>query len=360
MRILRAIATLMIVVFLLLSPGYIKDHLSSDPFRAFFDIPEAKWHGKIELWHIVSFRTYQGSVTKLLRERATVWNKSHPGIHIEVVGMTEKKFQERIARGEFPDAYSFASGVCYLEQLQVLAMDTPKPTGSIPCATNNGDLYAVPYLYSGYFLLANTELLATSGMELGASIDPAMLQAALDQEKKTPQLFMPPVLAARADLSGALATLDDFSRGKTLFAVGDARYLGDLVRSEKNTVLFEAVPYPGYTDQVQYLGVAAGADQNRLAALSDFFSVLLTEEEQVRVPTVGAFPIREDAANIVFSEPLLTAFYQSHDSMTAPDPFLYQRHRQALEADALRALADETDGKNSFWERMDVVMFTKN
>lgn len=360
MRIFRATATLMIVVFLLLSPGYIKERLASDPFRAFFDIPEAKWHGKIELWHIVSFRTYQGSVTKLLRERATAWNKSHPGIHIEVVGMTEKKFQERIARGEFPDAYSFASGVCYLEQLQALSMDAPKLTGSIPCATNNGDLYAVPYLYSGYFLLGNAELLATSGMELAASIDPAMLQAALDQEKKTPQLCMPPVLAARANLTGTLAVQEGFCLGRTLFAIGDARFLGDLVRSEKNTVLFETVPYPGYTDQIQYLGAAAGTDSRRLDALSEFFTFLLTQEEQARVTTVGAFPVRMDAVNIVFSEPLLTAYYQSCGSMTAPDPFLYQRHRQALEADALRALSDESGGKKAFWERMDVVMFTKN
>lgn len=359
-RALRVPVTAGLLAFLALSPSWLNEQLSRRRYTEFLEPPKAEWHGRVELWHVAEFRVYQGSVTDYLQARADAYCKRHVGVHIDVVGLTVKRYNDRIARGSFPDAYSFPSGLVYREQLAPISPALPDLRGALAPACADGQIYAVPYLVSGYFLVANTRLLPGYGLALPevpteAALG-ALLQAALDvPDAPVPQLCMPSVLAARMGLVGTLATAEQFTAGQTALGVLDARALGDILRSQKGALSVEAIPVTSYTDEVQYLAAARQADEKKAAVVADFLAFLLTEGEQRRLSALGALGVTKLASAPVYTEELLTTLYAAYETPAIPDPFAYQRHRQALEEEALWALCGDPAAIASFSRRMQVV-----
>ncbi|MEG1525597.1 MAG: hypothetical protein RRZ24_09455 [Clostridia bacterium] len=359
MRVIKWLVTASILLFLMLSPGWLVPNLAHNVYLDFWTKPVPSWHGRIEIWHIAEFRTYQGSVTDFLQQRADVYCKRHPGVHIDVIGLTVKRYNDRITRGAFADAYSFPSGLIYAEQLQPLEITLPDLADGISPATIDQKSFAIPYLMSSYFLVGNTQLLSANGFVLPENTteaDTAYLQSALNiSSPKAPQLYMPFILAARMGLEGQLATLEQFQKGQTMLAVMDARMLGETQRASSGNLLVEAIPFTAYTDQVQYLGLSRGATPQQAAAFSEFIIFLLSETQQQRLTLLGALPIVKLENVPIFSEPLLNALYAASLFPAMPEPFSYQRHKDALYSEALAALTGDALAKTSFQERMKVV-----
>lgn len=353
-RILKITATAVIAAFLAFSPPWLLRGLQRDEYHAFFAKPAATWHGRIELWHIAGFRVYQGSVTDYLQSRADAYCKKHPGVHIDIVGLTETQYRERLDRGAFPDAYAFPPGYVYVEQLRALSLIPPTYLGNLAPSVQEDAVYAVPYLMSGYYLAGNAQLLTKYGFELPESADAAYLQAALDLSADTPQLSMPVIHAARLGLTGTLAEADAFKSGECMLAVLSARALGDILRGDAAPLL-DAIPFPDYTDEVFYLGAAAGADDNQAAALSDFAAFLLSEKEQLRLPSLGALPVIATTEKPVYADEQLTDLYKAYIVPVTPDPFAYERHRAKLTDEALAALTGDAAAIAAFFQRLAVV-----
>ena len=103
------------------------------------------------------------------------------------------------------------------------------------------------------------------------------------------------------------------------------------------------------------LSAAAETDETRCAIVLELADFLLSGDEQARLASLGAFPVVTEAQT-AYAEHLLTDWQAACGDIAAPDPFLYQRHREALEADALRALAGEAGGADAFSERFQVVL----
>ncbi len=355
--VLRAALAAALLLFLVLSPAPLARGVGLDRYRAFFEKPATEWYGRITIWHIVEFKPYQGSGTKFLRDRAEAFCTSRPGVHFEVIGMTAEKALERLARGETPDGYSFPSGFLYPERLQPMTADgAPKLRAGVPAAAWEGTLYALPYLQSCHVLLVNTQLLYEAGLEMPKSFDASLLRAALALRAKTPQLAMPETLAAERGLSGALAEYADFTAGKAMLAVSDLRAYGALQRAEEQNLLVEALPVPGFFPLVQYLGAARDTDEKRAALIAAFAQTLLTQDEQRRLPALGALPVAAETGELAYSEPALAACLAALPETRAPEPFLYERHRAALAEDARAALSGEAAAKAAFFERLSVVL----
>lgn len=359
--VLRAIATAGILAFLALSPKWLLAQLARQRYVEFLEKPPAEWHGQITLWHIADFRVYQGSVTDYLQARADAYCKRHTGVHIDVLGLTVKRYNDRIQRGEFPDMYSFPSGLMYCEQLGAIDPALPKFRGALAPAGADKVIYAVPYLTSGYLLAINTALATKYRLELpgseGADLEPvvALFQSALAADAKTPQLHMPPVLAARMGLVGTLATLEQFQSGQTALAVLDARTYGDLIRSQKTNLPLEAVPVTNYTEAVQYLAAARGVDETRAGIIADFIAYLLSDGEQQRLSSLGALPVTALETAPEYTDEQLEKLYEAYESPAVPEPFAYQRHREQLVEEATAALTGDAGSRVSFSERMQVV-----
>ncbi|MDO4573004.1 MAG: hypothetical protein Q4C13_06510 [Clostridia bacterium] len=348
MRIFRWIAAALIVAYLIFTPPIIRQGLARDPYRDWLTPATPAWRGRIEIWHIAGFKVYQGSVTHYLEERAEAYCQAHAGVHIEIVGMTRGQYEARVARGAFPDAYSFPGGLVYAEQLRAADYAAVEYRGGLGAVPRGGETLAVPWLMSGYFLVCNTQLLAQNRMELPESADTAVLQQALDMG----QLEMPAVLAARAGLEGTLAEAGSFEKGRCMLAVLDARALGELRRGGK--LLVSALPFGPYSDELQYLGASSRTDAKRAAIVADFAAFLLSDAEQERLSQLGALPVTAASAP-VYAEELLSGWLAACPEPLCPEPFLYQRHLAALEDEALAALAGDENAKKSFSERMAVV-----
>ena len=356
--VLRAVLLPLLCAFLLFAPPWLLRGLSRDYIHAVFEPEPIQWRGKLELWHIVGFRTYQGSVTNHLSERTAAFSRQHPGVFIEVTGLTVEQFAERYARGERPDLYSFPNGLLYREQLRALPLDPPALRSGLSAAAADGEIFAVPYLMSGYFLLINGQRPYLSGGRAPSSPEEADLQAAL----QAGELAVPPVPGAQLGLTGTASTDSAaaeaaFRKGKLSYLVADARALGDLNRAADGNLLLSTLPMAGYTDQVQFLAAAAGTDDQRCAIAAELILFLLTPTEQERLAALGAMPVA-DGVKAVYSEPLLAGWNEAFADHPAgvPDAFLYQRHREALVQDALRAMAGEAGASDAFSERLAVVL----
>lgn len=353
MRVLRAVLALLIAAFLLLAPPRLLRGLAGVFPRGVTEQEPPAWEGIIELWHIVDFRAYQGSVTQHLRAQADAFCRAHPGVYIEVTGMSVEAFEQRYARGERPDAYSFPCGLLYREQLRPLP-EAPEGIAALRdglhAAEADGAVYAVPYLMSGYFLLMDPQSALLTGGRTPASLDEAPLQEALEAGR----LEAPAVYAALLGLTGEPAEAGAFRAGRAGMALADARALGDLRRAEDGNLLFDALPATAYTDQVQYLGAAARTDETRAAIVAALCDFLLEDAQQTQLSSLGALPAT--GADAAYAERLLSDWNAACGEVVSPDPFLYQRHREALEADALRALSGESGAAEAFYERLALVL----
>lgn len=360
MRMFQWILSALIILYLIVTPGWILSGLDQDPRGEVFQKESPSWYGIIELWHIVSFKPYCGSATAYLEERAKSYAKAHPGVHINVTGLTPDQFQDRLHRGLSPDAYSFASGSLYLERFSSMPIALPKLA---PCAKPGlfaGELYALPYFVSGYALTVNTQILYQKGLDMPETVEQTFLERSIALPGQVSNLFAPEILAARCGLVGGLSTREDFLKGQVLTGLTDQYTVGAIRRSDQLNLLIEALPVTGYTDLIQYIGPARGVDGKRREIVSDFALFLLSDDSQKRLSAIGVMPASAEVSDVVYSEPLLESFYKTYQGAESPDPFLYERNLGALHDEALGALSGSVSGQNAFHERFSVVFGGKS
>ena len=78
---------------------------------------------KRQLWHVVSFPTPETGGVTYLTERASAFERQHPYVYVDVIGMTPEEAEERKKSGESPDILSFPMG--YLNDASSLAALEP-------------------------------------------------------------------------------------------------------------------------------------------------------------------------------------------------------------------------------------------
>ncbi len=293
----RAAAALLILLFLL----YAGPRVGAGTGESFYvksrQLQPPDYVGTLTLYHIVTCKTYQGSVTAFLTERAEAFNKRHFGVRITVEGMGEADFWERRA-----DMYSFFSGVLYEELLQ--EVDFAPETDLRPGLTLTP--YAAPWCFSGYVKTTVGET------------DP-------------------------------VATLANGATGTVL----DLRAWGDIQREGEMGA--DAAVAGAFTDQVCYLGVDRNTDEEKARACLAFYAFLLSEPTQRLLPSLGAFSVRTDAP-CPYGNSLLLDLDRAYKKVIAPDPFAYHTHRTKLREEAAAALAGDEGAKNNFFQRLAIVI----
>jgi len=258
--------------------------------------------GTITLYHIVTHRTYQGSVTAFLQERAEAFNKQHFGVRIAVEGMGEQDFWERLSYGRRADMYSFFSGALYEELLQAAAFPTEAPLREGLRMTD----YAAPWFFSGY-VQADGE---------GAS----------------------PIVALANHASSPVLDLR---------AWGDLRRAGE-ARGEASF----AGPF---NDQICYLGVARDTPPEKAEWCLKFFDFLISAPVQRMLPALGAFSVRTDTP-CPYGDALLVTLDRAYETLTTPDPFAYHVHKAKLLEEAELALGGDEAAKSNFFQRLAIVI----
>ncbi len=354
--VLRSILAISMLVFFVCAPPFLRQSLQTNIYRSWLENTKPEWTGIITLWHVVGFKTYQGSVSSFLEQRAAAYESAHRGVYWKILAMTPEEMQERYTRGERPDAWSFALGTLYPEQLSPFSdtLDMPALRGGLTPALSDGVVYGLPYLYSGYFLICNTQLLQKSRLEWPDTDQIAWLREALAAAPDAALLAGDPIIAARLSLTGEPEQYSRFQSEKVPLAIADARALGDLSRkrsSNNGGFTFECAALGGYTPQVQYIAADAKADAQRKLHIEAFACTLLEETSQQKLTALGALPVIETEP--VYANDLMTSLYDAYASPQIPQAFAYQRHAGQLYTDALRALNGEPD---DFAARMNEVL----
>jgi len=322
-----------IVLFLLLSPGPLRAARGVSFYRGLFPVTEPSWEGTLTLYHIVTERSYQGSVTWFLSEQAKAFEKQNRGIHIQVTGMDAAEYAERRSAGRLPDAYSFFAGALHEGQLQPFSLPTPtlRPgLRAIDCA--------LPYLFSCSVLLTG------DGRKETAPAD----------YMTNGRLEIDPFSAARLGLNGTPAAPGSLAQGRADAAYLDLRALGDITRSEG--LISQAITCPdAFTTAVCYLGVARGTDPVRAEKLGLFFSWLLESGAQAELAALGAFCVRADVKQ-VFASNVLSKVNESYVAVATVDPILWAAHREALLQDAALCPEGDEHAKARFLQRLELVL----
>ena len=298
----RAVTALLILLFLLYAAPRVGEGTGESFYVKSRELREPAYVGTVTLYHIVTCKTYQGSVTAFLTERAEAFNKRNFGVRITVEGMGEKDFWERLSYGRRADMYSFFSGALYEELLQAAdfepGADLRPGLGVTP--------YAAPWCFSGYVKTG-----------LGKTV---------------------PVAALANGTEGVIM---------------DLRTWGDIQREGETGA--NAVVAGPFTDQVCYLGIDRNTDGEKAKACLDFYGFLLSEPSQRLLPSLGAFSVRTDAP-CPYGNALLLDLDRAYAQMTVPDPFVYYIHKTKLQEEARLALAGDEAAKNSFFQRLAIVI----
>lgn len=321
----RIIICVLMVAFLLFSPAYLISVAKQDSYKEQIAIEPPKWQGKIVLYHVVTAKTYQGSVTYYLKTQAEAFEKKNRGVFIEVIGMDEQSYIERLSYGRRPDAISFFAGSVYLEQLMPLKNDYAGFKDGLKATE-----YAVPYFFCGY-ATCSISTAKTNGTVCTSYIQAARLG----------------LIEANDDYNG-------FTNGNYKSAILDTKALGECHRNE-NIVEMEVKPVDNFTDQVCYLGMTHGTDDDKAYWIEQFFCWLLDDKAQTGLSALGAFSVRDDFDQ-TFSQENLNILYSAYQTVSTVDPFLFYSNRSALIADAQLCVQGDNNATVRFFDRLTVVL----
>ena len=293
---------LLILLFLLYAGPRVGEGTGESFYVKSRQLQEPTYVGTVTLYHVVTCKTYQGSVTAFLTERAEAFNKRNFGVRITVEGMGEKDFWERLSYGRRADMYSFFSGAFYEELLQ--AASFAPGTDLRPGLSLTP--YAAPWCFSGYVKTGVGETAPVAALANGAE-----------------------------------------------GTVMDLRAWGDIQR--EGEIGANAAAAGTFTDQVCYLGIDRNTDEVKAKACLAFYGFLLSEPTQRLLPSLGAFSVRTDVP-CPYGNALLLDMDKAYKQVIAPDPFAYYTHKIRLQEEARLALAGDETAKNSFFQRLAIVI----
>lgn len=280
------------------------------------------WPGVLRLWQIDSFEGGRGSRASFLNGVARRY-EAEGGMLVLVTAHTAESAAYALQNGQTPDLISYGAGFD-------LAADVARPLDGYAYAPGmlGGQTYALPWCGGGYFLLTGEGDYSDVSAEntvLGAGRG-ASVYAAAALEGLKGEFAAQDTLQAYVSLIG----------GKYRYMVGTQR---DVWRLRTRQFSFTAKPLAAYNDLLQYISVCA-EDAHRYAASLAFLEVLLSQEVQQTLTTIGMMSIQY---SIYADDAVFSAAERGAARMTVP-AFMSAAARAELDACALSALNGDKSG----------------
>lgn len=361
--IVSALMSLFIVVYLLVVPNIIKDQIGRDPYREWMQPDESEYKGVITVWHIVEFKPYLGSVTTWLKGRAKRIEDADFGVYIDVLGMTAEEYAERVKSGERADIYSFPAGFFSSDML----MPMPEyPNVEFVSASlyrsgvYNNELFAVPYLYSGYALMINMDILSRLGESIPAEgVDVNFIAEGAkrfdhytgrNKKNHVYGLAGKNTLAAMLNIACDLGEAERFSSGNAAMHLCDLRAVGDMERKNAagKGINMKYYPISGYTDLVQYIGIAADISEQKIPYALSYISELFTERSQLSLTELGIFPAAALSEAPAFEMEAAQRVYDGNKSPDVMNTFLFNAAKNRINDRAEAVLRGEVGAYESY------------
>lgn len=338
----------LVILLLVVSPWLILSYYEKLPEKPFFQ-------GILHMWHISGWRTGGSSSYAFLENRIRQYEARNPHVFIELESYTAEKAAIALQNGQKPDIISYPYGM-------EMALDLA-PLPHINSLMLNDQDNAYPYMFGGYCLLVNNDLLGENGIDIyqgwgirpDALLEAAQLGVAMDSEESYSPL---PALALHAyppapkpnistfgepEMPDVILGLNaSFNDGLSSFCKGEAAVLIASHRqlfeaSERYTQGeapgFSAYAIGGYTDMAQMLSISVQENELRQSACVEFAAWLVSPSSQQKLEALGVFPSVADV-NIYQENDALRAVYEQ---FCASGVFVPPEERQVLEALAMDA-----------------------
>lgn len=271
------------ILFMVYLPKYAESELKRDYYHEWLEPKKEEYSGIINVWHVVGFRPYLGSLGNWLKDVARKVEKAYFGVYFNVEAITSDEAEERILRGENPDVLSFPALWYSEEGLQNIEDDAAESFAGfvdISGGIVNSTCFAIPYAASSRFVL----------------YDPSAVSAAEIEE----------------DLNAVKNnSLEDFKAGKVSCCIADARETGDLSRAllAGKAEYFEIMAFENETELVQYLGITLNCEEAKVPYIYAFFEESLKEKAQLNLCDLGLMPLNPNA-QAQFEQPYLNEAYE--------------------------------------------------
>ena len=145
---IAAVLLAAVLLFMIYLPKCAGKMLERDQYREWLEPEEEEFSGVINVWHVVRFKPYMGSVGAWLKKIADRAERRHFGVYFEVESISETEAEAKLQNGEFPDVISFPAG--FLNGRELRIMNGTEIFGIDGTAVDFGDGYGVGELPAGF------------------------------------------------------------------------------------------------------------------------------------------------------------------------------------------------------------------
>lgn len=311
-KFIPAIICIALIVLILAAPAAIVGGIHKTTYTIRAEEKAVKFRGTLEMWHIVSFKTPEGSGISYLKDRMRAFEKQNPYVYINVSGLTPEEAQKKLDSGEHPDIVSYPLG--FFKDADIfspLAADDGLYPAYMSCG-KFGEVFAYPYMADFYCLAANRDILVS--FPIGNDISYSELSYALDSSEVTPMAltdtaFLCPELALAylhtsdsddfsddplLSLTPARCDISEFLAGSCASYLCQHSAYFRLADDDRASVLsLTALPISSYTDAVQLVSAWKTDDERKVSMCKDAAAWLITTASQSRLKNTGLLPVKD-------------------------------------------------------------------
>lgn len=314
--------------------------------------------GIINVWHVVKYKPYSGSVSTIMADAARKLEKKEYGVFYSVEGMMEEEYARRIERGEKPDVISFPAGLIDADGLSELdAGNYAEISGELLRAgSSEGKLYAIPYAQSPCVLIENNELSKKIGINLDeGSVDAAAIFAAVNGADGS--MIKQSILSGMAErwaLIGAEGECLDtaaFKEGKAVLCIDDVRTARELSMLSERGKGFNYTVHGimGQHGNAQLIAIPYTEDEWVKEHAEKLIQLLLTPKYGLKIAQTGLYPSapyedKAESASPVDAQELL-------NGTPCVNAFLLNRYKDAIAEEAARALSGDSGANEAIVKR---------
>ena len=344
------------LLFLLLAPPFLEDGVTRNIYRQWMSIKESPWAGVVQLWHISGWETGKSSGVQWLKNAAASYEKSYPGMYIEVAGMTVEEAQQRLQKGERADLYSFPLGFVPPEEFCVIDAPQNIQGNVLKSGQYQGQQIALPYMMGGYALIINRsiffehQLLLPSDEEWTVeSLKEAVMQLSNGDHiaigYDVGQFTIPG--AALLIYGGENITGGKAVQTENAYDAFFNQELGILIGTQKEITSFrdisigvgpdtEMLVLGGYTDMVQYIAVRRDDNALKNECCIRFAQNLCSGRQQQKLEKLNVFPVSQ--MEIYEDNDVIHQLYQSLQDALIPNCFIWESERKPSQEIILRGI----------------------
>lgn len=313
--------------------------------------------GIINVWHVVKYKPYSGSVSTIIGEAARKLEKKEYGVFYSVEGMTEEEYARRIERGEKPDVISFPAGLIDADGLSELDADNYAEISGelLRAGSSEGKLYAIPYAQSPCVLIENNELSKKIGITLDeGNVDAAAILAAVRADGSA---IKQSILSGRAErwaLIGAEGECRDtaaFKEGNAALCIDDVRTARELSMLSERGKGFNYTVHGimGQHGNTQLIAIPYTEDEWVKEHAEKLIQLLLTPKYSLKIAQTGLYPSapyedKAESASPVDAQTLL-------EGAPCINAFLLNRYKDAIAEEASRALSGDSGANKAIVKR---------